>query len=158
VRVRTLVIAGLVALVALVVGGGAIAAAGAQSPGTLPERPAARDPPHASNSFADSLRAAGLPADPIYAKAAEGVFKGADDQRILAAARSLARELGEARGAIGSTAPPRRSSSPRRARCTSGYRQLRSGGSRRCANRRTTASSLATPSSSSPTGHAPRAA
>lgn len=54
--------------------------------------------------LADSLRSAGLPATPLYSKAAEGVLKGADDARILTAVRSLARELGEARDALGSGA------------------------------------------------------
>ncbi|MEP6763499.1 MAG: hypothetical protein ABJB66_04260 [Gemmatimonadaceae bacterium] len=46
--------------------------------------------------LADSLRSAGIPSDPIYDKAAEGVLKGADDARIVAATRSLAKELGAA--------------------------------------------------------------
>jgi hypothetical protein len=54
--------------------------------------------------LADSLRSAGLPDTPLYSKAAEGVLKGADDARILTAVRSLARELGEAREALGSEA------------------------------------------------------
>jgi len=49
----------------------------------------------------DSLRSAHLPDEPLYAKAAEGVLKGAEDVRILAAVRVLARELGGARGALG---------------------------------------------------------
>lgn len=56
--------------------------------------------------LADSLTASGLSAEPIYAKAAEGVLKGADDARILAAVRTLARELGEARLALGASATP----------------------------------------------------
>jgi hypothetical protein len=51
--------------------------------------------------LADSLRSVGLPAEPLYAKAAEGVLKGASDSRIIAAIRTLARELGEARAALG---------------------------------------------------------
>jgi hypothetical protein len=49
----------------------------------------------------DSLRAAHLPDEPVYAKALEGVLKGAEDARIIAAVRRLARELGEARAALG---------------------------------------------------------
>lgn len=49
----------------------------------------------------DSLRAARLPDEPLYAKAAEGVLKGADEARILSAVRALARELGEARSSLG---------------------------------------------------------
>jgi hypothetical protein len=52
----------------------------------------------------DSLRAARLPDGPLYAKAAEGVLKGADDSRIVGAVRALARELGEARVSLGSGA------------------------------------------------------
>jgi hypothetical protein len=54
--------------------------------------------------LADSLRSAGLPDAPVYSKAAEGVLKGADDARILTVVRSLARELGDARQALGSEA------------------------------------------------------
>ena len=54
--------------------------------------------------LADSLRAAGLPWEPLYAKSAEGVLKGADDARILRAVRSLARELSAARSALGPSA------------------------------------------------------
>jgi hypothetical protein len=53
---------------------------------------------------ADSLRSAGLPDAPVYSKAAEGVLKGADDARILTVVRALARELGDARQALGSEA------------------------------------------------------
>ena len=49
----------------------------------------------------DSLRAAHLPDEPLYAKAAEGVLKGAEDARIVNAVRTLARELGAARAALG---------------------------------------------------------
>jgi hypothetical protein len=52
----------------------------------------------------DSLRAARLPDEPVYAKAAEGVLKGADEARIVAAVRTLARELAEARTSLGSNA------------------------------------------------------
>jgi hypothetical protein len=44
-----------------------------------------------------------LPDEPLYAKAAEGVLKGADDGRILVVVRKLARELGEARVALGAS-------------------------------------------------------
>ena len=52
----------------------------------------------------DSLRAVRLPDAPLYSKAAEGVLKGADETRILAAVRTLARELGEARASLGANA------------------------------------------------------
>ena len=54
--------------------------------------------------LADSLRSVHLPDSPIYAKAAEGVLKGADETRILAVVRTLARELGEARESLGDNA------------------------------------------------------
>lgn len=54
----------------------------------------------------DSVRAAGLPAGALADRAAEGVLKGADDQRILTAVRVLARELGEARTVLGAAADP----------------------------------------------------
>lgn len=54
--------------------------------------------------LADSLRTAGVPAEPIYDKAAEGVLKDADDARILAATRTLARELGTASSLLGANA------------------------------------------------------
>jgi hypothetical protein len=52
----------------------------------------------------DSVRAAGLPVDPLYSKAQEGVFRGADDARVLAAVRRLAHDLGDARSALGEAA------------------------------------------------------
>ena len=52
----------------------------------------------------DSARVAGLPVDPLYSKAQEGVFRGADDGRVLAAVQRLARELGDARLALGDSA------------------------------------------------------
>jgi len=51
--------------------------------------------------LADSLRSVHLPDRPLYDKAAEGVLKGAEDTRIVTAVRTLARELGEARSALG---------------------------------------------------------
>jgi hypothetical protein len=54
--------------------------------------------------LADSLHGADVPVDPLYNKAAEGVLKGADDERILRAVRSLAGELAGARAALGSFA------------------------------------------------------
>ena len=49
----------------------------------------------------DSARAVGLPVTPLVNKTAEGVLKGADDQRIVQAVQSLTRELGDARAALG---------------------------------------------------------
>ena len=82
----------------------ALAPSGAesQSPAermTLPET-LQPDTRAAVERLADSLRSAGVPWEPLYAKSAEGVLKGADDERILRAVRSLARELTGARGAL----------------------------------------------------------
>lgn len=55
--------------------------------------------------LSDSARSAGLPAEAIAVKAAEGVLKGADDARIIRAARSLLRELMIARDALPPAAP-----------------------------------------------------
>lgn len=52
----------------------------------------------------DSARVAGLPTAPLVDKIAEGTLKGADDERIVRAVRTLARELGSARAALGSSA------------------------------------------------------
>lgn len=80
------------------------ATAEAQSP-ALPSR-LGNDAAAAIARVIDSARVAGLPTAPLFDKAAEGVLKGADDQRIVVAVRSLARELGEARSVIGSSNDP----------------------------------------------------
>ena len=49
----------------------------------------------------DSVRAAGLPTEPLVDKALEGASKGASGTRILAAMRALAGDLGLARAALG---------------------------------------------------------
>jgi hypothetical protein len=54
----------------------------------------------------DSARASGLPTAPLTDKAAEGVLKGADDDRILRAVQSVLHDYTEARSAIGATASP----------------------------------------------------
>jgi hypothetical protein len=79
------------------------ATAGAQTPVSLPARlgPETRV---AIERLVDSARTAGLPTTPLTDRAAEGVLKGADDQRILTAVRTLARELGEARIIVGTQA------------------------------------------------------
>jgi hypothetical protein len=66
----------------------------------LPAR-LAPDTRAAIERLVDSVRTAGLPTAPLVDKAAEGVLKGADDRRILAAVQGLARELGDARTLIG---------------------------------------------------------
>src|SRR5262245_7339640 len=55
----------------------------------------------AVDKLADSVRAVGLPTNPLYAKAAEGTLKGADEQRVMVAVRRLARELSDAKAALG---------------------------------------------------------
>jgi hypothetical protein len=60
----------------------------------------------ALSALGDSARQVGLPLAPLYDKAAEGVLKGADDARIVAAVRKLVGELGAARSALGAAAPP----------------------------------------------------
>lgn len=79
---------------------------GAQSGARTPELPDRLRPDTRATivGLADSLRAAALPWEPLYAKSAEGVLKGADDERILLAVRSLARELAGSREALGASA------------------------------------------------------
>lgn len=54
--------------------------------------------------IADSVRALGVPREPLVSKAAEGVLKGVDDARILDVVRRFARELADARAALGTCA------------------------------------------------------
>ena len=56
------------------------------------------------NRLADSSRARGLPTDPLFAKAAEGVLKGADSTHIVDAVRRLLAELDAARSSLGACA------------------------------------------------------
>ena len=86
----------------LALGSACVTVASAQRPGAPPElSPTTRQ---AITRLGDSLRAVHLPDAPLYSKAAEGVLKGADETRILAAVRALARELGEARESLGANA------------------------------------------------------
>ncbi len=55
-------------------------------------------------AIVDSVRAAGVPADPLVNKALEGASKGADGARIVAAVRTLAAYLASARSALGAEA------------------------------------------------------
>ncbi len=52
----------------------------------------------------DSARVAGLPVDPLYSKVREGVFRSADEARVVAAVQRLGRDLGDARSALGDSA------------------------------------------------------
>jgi hypothetical protein len=78
--------------------------AAAQQPSTRTTLPArlGDDARVAIERLVDSVRAVGLPTAPLVDKAGEGVLKGADDRRIVAAVQSLARELGDARAILGS--------------------------------------------------------
>jgi hypothetical protein len=88
-------------VVAAVLGIGATrgAASGQAPAATLTSlAPAARA---AVEQIADSMRAARLPVEPLYAKVAEGRLKGAPDSAIVTAVRSLARRQLEVRAALG---------------------------------------------------------
>jgi len=54
----------------------------------------------------DSVRVAGLPIDPLYSKVREGLFRSADESRVIAAVQRLGRDLGDARHALGDSAGP----------------------------------------------------
>lgn len=101
VRLRRLAGAAAIAAAGLVA---APMAAAGQAEAPRPELPLRPETRAAIQRLADSLRAATVPAEPLYDKAAEGVLKGADDLRILRAVRSLAGELVAARAALGATA------------------------------------------------------
>ena len=66
---------------------------------TLPEK-LARETRDSLAIVIAEAQTAGLPTDALYAKAAEGVLKRADDARILLAVRNLSRTLGAARSAL----------------------------------------------------------
>jgi hypothetical protein len=57
----------------------------------------------AVSGIIDSVRAAGIPSEPLVQKALEGASKHADDARIVSAVRKLASELGDARAALGAS-------------------------------------------------------
>jgi hypothetical protein len=52
----------------------------------------------------DSARVAGLPVDPLYSQVREGVFRSADEARVIAAVQRLGHDLGDARSALGDSA------------------------------------------------------
>jgi hypothetical protein len=54
----------------------------------------------------DSARAAGLPPEPLIQRALEGTTKGAPPDRVVAAVRRLATDLGRAREALGLSTDP----------------------------------------------------
>jgi hypothetical protein len=55
-------------------------------------------------ALVDSARAAGLPTEPLVQRALEGTSKRAAGDRVVAAVRRLARDLGTARSALGPVA------------------------------------------------------
>ena len=65
----------------------------------LPEK-LSRETRDSMQRVIDEAAVAGLPTMALYAKAAEGVLKRADDARILSAMRNLSRSLAEARAAL----------------------------------------------------------
>src|SRR5687768_4260709 len=54
----------------------------------------------------DSARVAGLPVDPLYSKVREGVFRSADEGRVIAAVQRLRHDLADARSALGDSVRP----------------------------------------------------
>ena len=54
----------------------------------------------------DSAHVAGLPIDPLYSKVREGLFRSADESRVIAAVQRLSRDLGDARDALGDDTAP----------------------------------------------------
>lgn len=82
----------------------ALATAGAQDPriGTRLDAPTRS----AILAIVDSARAQGIPVEPLMEKVYEGLGKGADGPRIIAAVRSLTQELATAHRALGSVASP----------------------------------------------------
>jgi len=57
-------------------------------------------------ALVDSARAAALPTEPLVQRALEGATKRASAERIVAAVRRLALDLGHARNALGTTTSP----------------------------------------------------
>jgi hypothetical protein len=89
-------------LITLALAGAAFAQAGAQDPriGTRLDAPSRA----AITALVDSARAQGLPVEPLMEKVYEGMGKGADGPRIVAAVRSLTLEMASAHRALGTVA------------------------------------------------------
>jgi hypothetical protein len=94
----------LLVAAALLVGGRALAAQ-EQPDRTLPAQLSASTRATLERII-DSARVAGLPIDPLYSKVREGIFRSADETRVIAAVQRLGRDLGDARSALGDTARP----------------------------------------------------
>lgn len=91
------------ALIALALASAALArSATAQDPriGTRLDAPSRA----AIFALVDSARAQGIPVEPLMEKVYEGMGKGADGPRIVAAVRSLTQEMGRAHLALGTVA------------------------------------------------------
>ncbi len=90
------------AVIAFTVGLAALAPAGAQDPRLVPRL----DAPSRAAIFAivDSARAQGIPVEPLMEKVYEGMGKGADGPRIVAAVRSLSVEMASAHRELGTIA------------------------------------------------------
>jgi hypothetical protein len=89
-------------LITLALAGAALAQADAQDPriGTRLDAPSRA----AITALVDSARAQGLPVEPLMEKVYEGMGKGADGPRIVAAVRSLTLEMASAHRALGTVA------------------------------------------------------
>lgn len=89
-------------LIALTLGVAALSTAGAQDP-RIPSR---LDAPSKAAILAlvDSAQAAGIPVEPLREKVYEGIARGADGPRIIAAVRSLLVEMASAHKALGTVA------------------------------------------------------
>jgi hypothetical protein len=97
-------VARMLVVAVLLVGGRALAAQ-EQPDRTLPAQLSAATRATLERII-DSARVAGLPIDPLYSKVREGVFRSADEARVIAAVQRLGRDLGDARSALGDTARP----------------------------------------------------
>jgi hypothetical protein len=89
-------------LIALMLGCAALTTAGAQDP-RIPTR---LDAPsqRAILALIDSARVQGVPVEPLMEKVYEGIARGADGPRIIAAVRSLTIEMASAHKALGTVA------------------------------------------------------
>jgi hypothetical protein len=103
VSTRSNVIALLLALLLALAASGARLGAQAQVDRTLPAQLSASTRATLERLI-DSARVAGLPVDPLYSKVREGVFRSADDARVIAAVQRLGRDLADARAALGDSA------------------------------------------------------
>jgi hypothetical protein len=89
-------------LVTIALVSAALAQASAQDPRIMPRLDA---PSRAAiTALVDSARAQGLPVEPLMEKVYEGMGKGADGPRIVAAVRSLTLEMASAHRALGTVA------------------------------------------------------